>query len=320
MITLKRVKFTGINEAAPVRYSIEKELLPFIEKRIIGRFESTLKEKTGFSDENRPAAAETVKFTLDNISFPVTIKPTTKRPSYKGMYIELSNYLKVLKQEQEKRLRREGILTIDGQAYVSVDLLIDYITTLRNSLTEGTEGVSFSINYEIPDSLVELVEKWKKLEIDPMHDYGTLRSGNGIVYVQMNKLKEAWSTEFIIPFDNNLYAMAGYNEGEVPSEKIEAKYQIGNYYFYVILEPYSSTSYAEIIKGLIHSTERITKKTGDLIKIQRNISDPELAIYNQKMKDGKKYISLDGLIQRLSDLLKKNTTREVRKRIEFYHL
>ncbi len=305
--------FTGLNkESVDSYFRALQGGMAFLKNEVIKPFEAALKENTGFDNENRPAQETVTEKDLDGIVFTVTTKPTNKRPGYAEVFESLQRDLQVIEDEYAKGERKKGVLTIEDKAYLSVDFLVDKINGLQNEVKGAIveQKISYDNDVEIPAKIAV-----------PIKNYGKLEAGNGRVYVMAKMLVKEIEDETVKPFEAAVKESTGYNKDNMPAETDPSYMQIDECLVKVMSVPKSTTSYGQILNALVKGKSakgNVTKTTGDLIKIQEGAEDANTAAYEVKTRDGQKYISMEGLKRRISEIESENTSPSLTQTIGFY--
>lgn len=276
---------------------------------IINPFEASLKERVGFSDDNRPNEEIVTKVTIDRIGFSVITTPTTKRPQYAKLYDSLVKYITHIEEEHQRIGRLKDISIIDSEPFILIDLLFDKIMSLREDAMEGKEGVTQTIDID-PKTVPNDVIGATAIAVDVSRFAKVEAEGSGRLYVMAKNIRKAHQDN-INNFETLLKMRTGFSKENLPSRTEESVItDIPSYLFIVTAIPTTTTKFNEIIKGLIHETDsgKVTKKTGLLIKAMNNPKDPEVEDI-VRVKDGKIFVSIRGLRNSLDTLRKKNTEK-----------
>jgi len=302
--------FTGLNkESAECYFKALQGGMAFLQNEVIKPFEAALKESTGFDNDNRPDAETETQKDLDGIMFTVTSKPTNKRPSYSEVFENLQRDLTVIEAEYAKGDKKKGVLTIEDQAYISVDFLLEKIDGLQGEVKAAIVEQTIEVDGE--------VDLPAKVAV-PIRDYGSLEAGTGRMYVMAKNLVKEISDETVKPFEAALKEASGYSKENMPEGTERTYQQIDDCLFKVMSVPKSTISYGQIINGLVKGKSakgNVTKTTGDLIKIQEDVDSPA---YEVRTRDGQKYVSMESLKNRVNELTSENTKPSLTQTMSFY--
>jgi hypothetical protein len=299
-------EFQTLDDIAAEKFEIaDRNTLPLLDK-IISPFEAMLKEKKGYSNTNRPEKETTDEYRFGKINIFMTTMPTTLRTDYKTVVEEAENFFNFIGQDYLKGRLRKGVLTLDGEAYINLEEVIDKIQDLKNTALEGKEGIRQSFRYEAPDSLAN--EGLNGVVFTLAKDYSQATEENAANYVRARKLEHAISTKFYNPFIEELYQRTGYDCKHLPEKTVQEFVRVGNYLFPIQVIPKENPKYGKIINALIRPFEKkISKSTGELIKLKEGQTDIILARYAPKIRDGQLFIRLITLQERMTEIKAHNT-------------
>jgi hypothetical protein len=310
--------FSGLNEDNARKYNkVELTTKPVLKNYVKTPFENALKEETVYGDHNIPSEEVTRTKKLGDMHFTITVKPTTKRPEYKEVVMQLTEFLDFLSEQYAKGISRQSIRTIDDVPYIGLNDVLDKLTGMKEDALEGKQGVSFRIAY------VELqpLSLPTKFAYRPGQNYGELTPNNAIDYVVADYFHAA-ADLFGKQFEQSIKDLSQYNKLNIPSSVQSELRQIGDFIYPLDSKPTSAMSYGKIINALAKPFDKkITKTTGDLIKIRELAASGELdtdlkATYNPKMRDGEIYISLVGLQDRIDGLIAENTEHTIEQSVK----
>ncbi|MEM4259996.1 MAG: hypothetical protein QXG00_02065 [Candidatus Woesearchaeota archaeon] len=311
-------KFTRLDPESADKYNeIELTTKPIIRTFIKSEFEESLINDTGFCDDKIPEEEIKTFKTLGEITFTIKIKPTTKRPEYKEVFEDLINFLSFNIRDYDKGILKKGIITIENEPYILIDTVIEQISSQKDIISSGRLGLSKSITYITSREIIAPTS----FVFNTENNYKILTGNNALDYVLTDKLYEAASA-FSSEFEESIKILSCWSKENKPSEtQIELR-QIGNFIYPLVSKPTRVIGYGAIINSLIKSYEKkITKKTGELIRVreqfQKNELDGEVInIYNPKIKNEKVYISIDKLIERVHKLKEINTEDTLEQKIK----
>jgi hypothetical protein len=306
-------------ESADLYQRAIHSVIPMLENFVIEPFERDLKRKTGYNDFNIPDKEVETEITVDRIKFIVITSPTTKRPQYSFVYEKINDYVTHLIEEHQRIGRIKDITSIDGNPYLSVDLLIERIKeTIENAKT-GKEGINQKITFDLESVSKDVINSNALAinvnRINKMQDDGSAR-----IYLMAKFIHEAY-VENIKRFEELIKMRTGYSKENMPEETKDIIFtDIEDYLFLVKVIPTTNLSFSKIINTLVHETPsgKITEKTGLLIKAREGIEDPK--IEGRVIKKGdKKFISLSGFQDLLTEVKEENTEKSVRFEISALH-
>ena len=94
----------------------------------------------------------------------------------------------------------------------------------------------------------------------------------------------------------------------MPFQTVTEYVRIGNHVFPIQVVPSTSASYVSALNTLIKETPsgKITKTTGELIRLREGRGDGLEKIYDMKKEKGSLYISLEALKTRIQQLREEN--------------
>ena len=287
-------------------------MVKLLDAVIIDPFESSLKEKTGFSDDARPSKETVTNVAVDRINFSIYTTPSTKRPQYAKLYDSLVKYVTHVEEEHQRVGRLKDISVIDSEPCILIDLLFEKIQSLRDEATEGKEGVTQSIDVD-PKTMPDDIKTATAMAVNATQFAKIDVEGSGRLYLIAKEIKKAHQ-ENITMFETLLKARSGFSKDNTPAttEQIVIT-DIPSYLFIVTAVPTTSTSFGDIINGLIYEapTGKVTRKTGLLIRAREDPKD--LMVEGLvKRNDGKTFVSLAGLKSTLARLRGENTAKSLK--------
>jgi len=279
---------------------VERKILPLLEK-IIQPFANMNKEKTGYTNTNRPKREVIDEYAYGNITVSVKTTPTTLKTNYKTVVEETENFLNFIKKDYNEGRIRKGILTINKQPYIGLDDVIKKIKELRETALEGKEGIRQKVSVRAPPNIIR--EGLEKVIYKLGKDYSAGTEENAADFVRAMTLQEAINENFYKKFIKKIEERTGYDDTNPPSKTVQEFIRVGSYLFPVQVIPRESISYAPIINTLIQPyKKRITSKTGELIRLREGLADDVLARYAPKIRENKMFILLETLQERLAEI------------------
>lgn len=316
IITIKKPEsIQGLDKnAADLWWRSKVSVLPLLESAILHPFEERLKEKTGFSEINRPATKVENEYLIDSIKFSVTTTPTTKKIEYEKLYHNLIDYLNYLKGEKERIGRIKGISLIEGEIYLELDVILDKIQELQTTAKEGKEGIKQEVSFD-EEKLPNDIAMAERVTVDLDSEIHPDIPGNGRIYVLASKI-ESYYNDIVERFEGYLKERTGYSKDKIPDETKRIKIlDIPDYMFFINVIPYDSPSYSGIIKSLTYETNKLTSKTGILVRAKMNPDDP-MTKGIAKKKNEKIFVAIDRLLGVIDDIRKENTEKKVKFKIQ----
>jgi len=293
--------FSGFNEESAINYfrALQRGQ-PFLKKEVVDPFEKALKGSSGWSKDNLPTAKDEQEISLGDYVFQVVTETRRKKPSNKLVYESFRDFVGFLREQYDKDIRREGIVTFDSEPYVLMGNLFEKYDSLRAGQDEK----------ELKQSLkVPLVESPHNLVV-PLVDYSVLNVQNVGVYVP-GKALFGYMKKETGKFDQELKSRTGFDKQNIP-EKTELNwFQLGNVLFRVQTVPGDVVKQTKILNALFYQTPtgKVTKKTGELVLA--NLGQ-DVGI-DSKVRNDKRYLSFMGLERRMEELLEENTVREIER-------
>lgn len=294
---------------------VERKTLSLLEK-ITQPFADMNKERTGHTNINRPKKEVIDEYAYGDTTVSVKTTPTTLKTNYKAVVEETENFLNfVTKDYQEGRIRK-GVLTIENQVYVGLDDVVNEIQELKAKALEGKEGIRQRVSVSALDNIIR--EGLEKVVYKLGKDYSAETEENAADFARAMTLQEAINENFYKKFIKKIEERTGYSNDNLPSETVQEFVRIDGYLFPIQVIPGESTSYAQVINALIKPyKKRITQNTGELIQLKEGVKDSGLeSYYAPRIREGKTFIRLEALTQRLSDLKADNTKTKCTYKID----
>ncbi len=261
-------KLTGLGEDDFLGYLGWERKKPEISKRILNQFKKGACLFTGYDDENRPDTKVENDVPAGNLLFRVTTVPVEKKISYSDLNHEFGRYLNFLLERHVRGKRQEGIVTIKGEPYVSLDELFTKMKQDEKTMRTGKTGVSQSLSFLEPAELADKIPK--RMAILYKRDYSILNDYNGRMYVMGKRFIEEGNRNTgdfkQLILDDSLQTL-----GEEPRKVTKLSYPFEKFTFVNSIEPRTTTKHANVVRSLFaEPKERITKKSriGDLAKIR----------------------------------------------------
>ena len=302
-------QFYGLDDmTAELFEEVDRKTLPLLDK-IIEPFEDMNKEKTRLNKRRMPKEVKINEYAYGDVVVSVKTTPTKARPNYKLVLEEMENLLWFIKNDYSEGRLRKGVLTIDGGAYISLSEVVGQIEGLKAQALEGKEGVKQEVSFSAPERLI--AEGIEKVVYRLGNDYAKPTAENATDFVRATALKAAIQGGFYKRFLEALNQSTGYSDTNVPETTAQEFVRVGNYLFPIQVIPKDSPKYGKIIDEFIKPyNKKITKSTGELIRLQEGVLDEDLGGYAPRIRDGEKFILLDALIERFEDVRRDHTSRE----------
>ena len=313
--------YVQLDEQGARNYYMARQRKAFLEREVIKPFEAALREHTGYSDENIPREATEVGLDLGEIRFSMKCTPTTKRPSYEMVLSDLRNYLENAR-EPFSLAAAWSIWKPKGKngLYIPLHAAESRVESKQNEVE--SRGVKIEIVTETaPESVLGDAQA---LPVPLNGASGKLTAGNARVYLGAQELLDLYKS-IVSDFENALIGLTGYSNSNVPEETANHWESLGEHLFRIPTIPYASTCYAKVMGDLIKESEK-PEKAGDWPLLRAGSRARKLKKYDARTRrEGKPedrlFISVDGAIERLDQLMAEHTEQKVRQRpIEHYPL
>jgi hypothetical protein len=274
-------------ENAGLFYTAEKYNVPVL-KGVVSEFEDALKEELGFNGK-RPKKTRERRLTRGSIEFVVKQTPTSN-PSYQAIGERIGQYLTDIQGLNEEGMRREGVRTIDEEAY----LLLDDITAKVEELQEefANEGSRTNITYS---KMRKDADLGKLLDIEP-GTFGVVTGENAKTYRIAKEQLKLLGKSVINPFKASLKTETGYDTNNVPEETQYDMFGIGDFIFMVVTAPREEVKYGKAAKGIIAM-----------------LDEPEGFA---RQRDGNLYVPVSTLVETYDKLVADNTRTIVQQDIK----
>lgn len=274
---------------------------------VISPFTESLKDYTGFDDNNRPDSETKMTCNIDDMDFVMKATPTTKRPGYKEVFQELDSHLRTRLAQYKSDERPVGVITIEGEPYISANDVLKMIKKTKRRVTSKGVKIAIDEQPDFPDEAGSVVIPFGS-------DMYELSAGNARRYLDANTLANEYAS-LIQAFEAELLGLTGYNNGNVPDETEHMYQQVGRHIFHVRSIPVESTKYERVISGLdAEPGQRKVENDGDLTLVVNDVDLPRLSIYKARKRDGDHLVRLNGLIRRMNRLVRDNTTMKVKQK------
>ncbi len=307
-ITIKLTRgFSGMDQAsADAFYQATLSAIPLLRDRITTPFETLLKKETGFDKEHPPAETTITERTYGPLQFTIESQPREGRPSYASIFEGLQEYLALLQDEHDKKIKRRGVCTFDNTPHLEINDLIEKAQELRNDVSES--DLKQTIAYEGKVGEVDAV-------IIPLTQKISLNESDAVRYVQTKQLEKAIKERTIEPFTKALREQTSYKKGETPIETIEHWVQVGTHLINVQLIPEKTVQYAKIFEAVMREGTSRTPP-GEFLRIQERAGDIAL-LYDVQDRARQRYVSIPGTAQRLNQL--KDAYTNISDNVRLHH-
>ncbi len=279
---------------------------------VIDPFKQGLLGRIGYSDDNRPKGQTVSRVGVGDVRFNVTTTPQDKSPSYKEVNETFGEYLEFLSEQHGSDVKRKGIRTFEGSAYVDVDVVLEKLNELNEESRRGKSGINQKIEVASPEDVVKYVPD--RIGVVLGQNYSALTDFNARGYSgAINFVKEGdkKSGEFKSRVLEQSLETLGVDS---PSEVSVVGYAFEGFTVHHQLEPRSTRSHSKIIDALTKEPGvRLTKssKIGDLHKVRMMgegattqlyekglVDDSFVEDYSPVVRDGKDFVRIDGLQKR----------------------
>ncbi len=294
-------------ETAEKYEKVERETFPLLEK-IIREFETINKNKTKYTDSNRPNETVRDTYVYGSVKINIETVPQQKRVAAEKVIDHIEFWLEILEGDYAHEIKRKGVVTIDKKQYLSLNWTIAMINKMMEKHKEGKEGIKQTINFEAPDYIK--TEDLEKVIYHTEKDYSKETEENALDYIRASLLKNKIKEDFYDVFrEKALKKKLGYDkEKNMPFQTVTEYVRIGNHVFPIQVVPSTSASYVSALNTLIKETPsgKITKTTGELIRLREGRGDGLEKIYDMKKEKGSLYISLEALKTRIQQLREEN--------------
>jgi len=313
--------YVELDEQGARNYYRARQRKAFLEREVIKPFEDALREHTGYSDENIPGEQTEVGLDLGEIRFSMKCTPATKRPSYETVLSDLRNYLENAR-EPFNLATAWSIWRPKGKngLYIPLHAAECRVESKQNEVE--SRGVKIEIVTEAaPESVLGDAQA---LPVPLNRANKELTAGNARVYLGAQELLDLYKS-IVSEFENALIGLTGYSNSNMPEETTNHWESLGEHLFRIPTIPYASTCYAKVMSGLTKEDDK-PEKAGDWPLLRAGSKVRRLKKYDaRKRRDGKPedrlFISLDGAIERLDQLMTEHAAQKVRQRpIEHYPL
>ncbi|MCS7109429.1 MAG: hypothetical protein NZ903_01375 [Candidatus Micrarchaeota archaeon] len=304
---------TEINRESIANYHrTVHSLIPLLEEYAIEPFESGLKRMSGYSDTTPPINEVETEIKVDDIKFKVISTPTTKRPQYSLVYEQIIEYTNHLIEEHQRVGRIKDVSLIEGKPYVSLDLLLEKIRSIVESVKITKEGITQKIEYNERKIPLEIL-KASSIALDLSRTNDPTVSGSAKIYLMAKSIKSDYE-KFKRDFENLVKERTGFSSQNIPDERKDIIItDIPECAILVKVIPIINISFSKIINQLIYETPKgkVTEKTGILIKAKE---EREIDKYKELIvrKGGKQFVSLIEFSRLLQKLKEENMERSVR--------
>tara|TARA_Y100000310_G_scaffold162368_1_gene162351 strand:+ start:432 stop:1388 length:957 start_codon:yes stop_codon:yes gene_type:complete len=295
--------FNGLDEESANSYFKAKNNSKLLKDLVITPFQELLKSNTGYSKENLPQKTEIDVVELGDYVFNVISERKAKRPQLKTIYNN------VIEHDFESS-------TINGIPYVKVS---DVLKKIQSSLdTIFLEEIKQTIKHEKSNDNPKLFV--------PLYQEMLLNESSANLYVHSDSLIKKMA-EIIKPFEGTLNAQTDYNKDNIPDEMKKRLVPVGNsHLFELSIIPEQTIKYAGIFNALTKETKKLTKSTGELIRLrdgfdlEERLSGLYKPVSSNLNMEKEVKISIPGLIKRLGELKKEYTNPSLNIRRKHYPL
>jgi len=304
--------FSGLDEQSANSYFQAINRSKLLKDFVITPFQDALKSDTGFSKDNLPEKTDINVVELGDYVFNITSERKAKRPQLKTLYNNLTDHIDFLQEQHSGDIKRKGIITINELPYVAVNSVLDKIQNLKD--TVFLEELKQTIKHE-----GKLNDNYKL--VIPLNQEMLLNESSANLYGHSDRLIKEMGSEIIKPFEDKLKEQTGYNKDNIPDETKKSLVQAGPHLFELTVIPEHTIKYAGIFNALTKETKKLTKSTGELIRLrdgfdlEERLSDLYKPISHNLGMAKEVKISIPGLATRLGELKEEHTnpTLNIRK-------
>ena len=308
--------FSGLNEQSAESYFQAVNRSKLLKDFIITPFQNALKDNTGYTKENLPEKKEIEVVELGDHSFNVISERKAKRPQLKTLYNNLTDHMIFLQEHHGDDIKNKATTTLNNLPYIRVNTVLDKIHNLKE--TVFSEDIKQTIEHEgsINDSY--------KLVI-PLNQKVLLNESSATLYTHSDRIVKEMGTEIIKPFEDTLKEQTGYSKDNIPNEMKKSLVQAGPHLFELKIIPENTVKYAGIFNALTKETKKLTKSTGELIRIRGGFDlEKRLSDLYQPVPgfgiDKEVKISIPGIVTRLGELKEEYTNPSLNIKRSHYPL
>ena len=308
--------YTGLNEESVRNYQRARDTsLPLLKNRIIHPFEVLLKEQSGFTDTVLPVESTKQSYTHGDITFIVESSKRTKKPQWKTVFEGLQDYLEFIKEGHLQEISRKGVRTFSEGSYILLDDVLSRYGELAATVTV--------------DALVQKISHDGTTKLQPvavpLFQEITLTEASALLYVAAEISGDYLKQKVIKPLEDQLKSETGWDRNNRParmdSRIVSVKSNLCEVLFEVITIPEQTVRYESIIADLVKEPpQRVTKrsKIGDLQRIKLGLP-LDTNLYDSRSESGaagNKYISVEGMLQRLRELRTEHTNPSINQKVD----
>lgn len=275
-------------ENAQLFYTAERYSLPVL-KGVVSEFEDALKTELGFS-EKVPKKTVEKRIKRGNIAFTVKQTPTSN-PSYQAIGERVGQYLTDIQELNEEGRRREGVRTIDGEAHLLLEDLVEKMDELQKEF--ANKGSRTNIKYSEMRKDPDLS---RMLDLEP-GTYGKVTGENAKTYRVAKEQVKLLGKKVTNPFKNAIKEATGYSKDNVPAETQYDMFGVGDYIFMVVTAPKKEVKYGEAAKFILNM-----------------IDEPDEGFARQR--DGNIYVPVGKLVETYDQIVEECTNTIVQQDIK----
>ncbi len=291
-----------------LKWQNDKELITTI---IINPFRNKALENVDLGSE------EMIKkpYVINDIHFEISLKKTTKRPSYKSAIENFKKEIEMLKTQYDRGMARKGYKTIDGELFLEMGYVVGVLKESIEKSKKGKEGFERKFELISPENLKKFVPR--KVTIVFGQDYSVQTESNARIFVESNNFLHMYD-EYAEEFKKKVRDDSFDILGREISKAAAVLYSFDNYRFQHIIIPRYLIKYQKVIESLTKEPPRnITKKSkiGDMEKIKLIIIDgAEEFLKEKKLLDehflndykptragDRIFLRADGILKRVRD-------------------
>ena len=273
---------------AELFYTADRYNVPVF-KGVVNEFEEALKAELGFNGKV-PKKTREKRLKRGSIEFVVKQTPTSN-PSYQAIGEKIGQYLTDVQGLNEEGRRREGVRTIDEEAYLLLDDLAAKIDGLQEEF--ANKGSRTNIGYSEMRKEPDLS---KVIDLEP-GTFGVVTGENAKTYRIAKEQLKLLSKNIVNPFKKALKSETGYDADNVPEESQYDMFGIGDYIFMVVSSPREEVKYGEAAKMIIAMLEEPTEGFA-------------------RQRDGRLYVPVSTLVQEYDKLIEESTRTIVQQDVK----
>ncbi len=301
--------FSGLNKQSAInRVKCEYSQMPFLSNIIIKPFEEGLENLVDSTiEEMDKLKSKTFRYEIDGVEFKVKCYIKEVKSSPKEVYDDLVYYLKKIRNEYRKGIKRKGIITYQNEPYINVKLVLEQINEKSDYIKDRYLRKNIVLDNQLENQEPQAFSA-------PLVNYSTLK-GLAAPYLKARVLYKYDFDKILKPFDDALKKYTGYSKENIPEKTQDVWHHETGISFMILSIPAPSISYLAIINQLAKKTKKITASTGDLVKILMRAEDENTKKYNTISRGDNKFVSISSLVKNIERIKEENTTKRLSQKI-----